>query len=242
VAPGSAADLAAVVFDWGGTLTPWHAVDFAAEAQALALAALDARPEAHRDLQVANQTVWARAKDSQRSATIADVFTEAGLTHDESLLTEYREFWEPHTHTDPEVAELFRALRADGLRIGVLSNTVWPRAWHEEFFRRDGVLDLIDGAVYTSEVPWTKPSPEAFRAAAEAVGVEDPARCAFVGDRLFDDIWGAAQVGMRTVFVPHSDIPPEQVGHALGEPDALVHRLAEVLDVVRRWRSAPGEM
>ncbi len=226
----------AVVFDWGGTLTPWHVIDFAAEAQALALAALDAHPEAHLDLQVANQTVWARSKDAQRSATLADVFTEAGLSHDESLLTAYREFWEPHTQTDPDVPGLLAALRADGLRVGVLSNTVWPRAWHEDVFRRDGVLDLIDGAVYTSEVPWTKPSPEAFRAAARAVGVEDPARCVFVGDRLFDDIWGAAQVGMRTILVPHSDIPPEQVGHSRGEPDAVVHRLAEVQAVVRGWR------
>lgn len=230
--------LEAVVFDWGGTLTPWHAVDFAAEAQALALAAIDGDADAHLALQVANQTVWARSKDAQRSATLADVFTEAGLSHDEALLTAYRKFWEPHTSTDPDVPGLFRELRNDGLRIGVLSNTVWPRAWHEEIFARDGVLDLIDGAVYTSEVPWTKPSPEAFRAAAQAVGVEDPTRCVFVGDRLFDDIWGASQVGMRTVLVPHSDIPPEQVGHSLGEPDAVVHRLIEVLEVVRRWRSA----
>jgi putative hydrolase of the HAD superfamily len=233
--------LEAVVFDWGGTLTPWHVIDFAAEAQALALAALDPHPEAHLDLQVANQAVWSRVTATQRSATLADVFTEAGLTHDESLLTAYREFWDPHTHTDPEVPELFLRLRGDGLRIGVLSNTVWPRAWHEEIFRRDRILDLIDGAVYTSEVPWTKPSPEAFRAAARAVGVDDPSRCIFVGDRLFDDIWGAAQVGMRTILVPHSDIPPEQVGHTLGDPDAVVHRLAEVHDVVHAWRSINQE-
>ena len=234
--------LQAVVFDWGGTLTPWHTVDFAAEAQALALAALDAHPDAHLDLRAANQAVWARVKETQVSATLADIFTEAGLTHDESLLIAYREFWEPHTATDPDVPELLARLRADGLRTGVLSNTVWPRPWHEEIFRRDGVLDLIDGAVYTSEVPWTKPSPEAFRAAARAVGVDDPARCVFVGDRPFDDIWGAAQVGMRTILVPHSDIPPEQVGHSVGEPDAVVHRLAEVYDVVRRWRADPHHM
>jgi putative hydrolase of the HAD superfamily len=91
-------------------------------------------------------------------------------------------------------------------------------------------------------VPWTKPSPEAFRAAAEAVGVADPSRCVFVGDRLFDDIWGAAQVGMRTIFVPHPTIPLEQLGHAQGDPDAVVHRLAEVHGVVRRWRSAVDEL
>ena len=41
---------------------------------------------------------------------------------------------------------------------------------------------------------------------------------------------------MRAVHVPHSDIPPTQVGHSVGEPDAVVHRLAEVYDVVSRWR------
>jgi len=222
----------AVIFDWGGTLTPWHSIDFAAEAQALALAALEAGADSHLALQTANQSVWTRARDHQRSATLADIFEEAGLRHDEELLTAYREFWEPHTYLDPDVPDLFRRLRGDGLRIGVLSNTVFPRGWHDGYFERDGVLDLIDGAVYTSEIPWTKPAPEAFHAAAEAVGVHDPTRCVFVGDRLFDDIWGAAQVGMRTVHVPHSDIPLDQVGHSEGEPDVVVHRLAEVYDAV----------
>ena len=180
--------------------------------------------------------VWGRSRDHHTSATVADLFLEAGLGHDESLLTAYREFWAPHTGTDPDVAPLFEALRGDGIKVGVLSNTVWPRAWHEEFFDRDGVLHLIDGGVYTSEIPWTKPAPEAFRAAMDAVEVDDPASCVFVGDRLFDDIWGAANAGMRTVHVPHSDIPRTQVGHSEGEPDAVVHRLAEVYDVVSRWR------
>lgn len=225
----------AVIFDWGGTLTPWHAVDFAHEAQALALAAVDPHPEVHVALHAANQAVWSKAKEHHTSATIADIFAEAGLTHDEGMLTAYREFWEPHTLTDPEVPDLFTWLHDQGIRIGVLSNTVWPREWHEEFFDRDGVLSLIDGAVYTSEIAWTKPAPEAFRAAMDAVGVVDPSRCVFVGDRLFDDIWGAGQVGMRTIFVPHSDIPLEQHGHTEGEPDAVVHHLAEIPDVVSRW-------
>ena len=57
----------------------------------------------------------------------------------------------------------------------MLSNTLWTREHHEDVFASDGVLDLIDGAVYTSEIPWTKPHPEAFLAAMAAVGVDDPA-------------------------------------------------------------------
>jgi putative hydrolase of the HAD superfamily len=226
----------AVIFDWGGTLTPWHPVDFSAEAQALALAAIGADETTAEQLARANQTVWGWSRDHQRSARVSDIFAAAGLVHDEGLLTAYREFWEPHTVTDPDVPELFRRLREDGLKVGVLSNTVWPRGWHEAFFARDGVLELLDGAVYTSEVPWTKPSPHAFLAAMAAVGVADPTRCVFVGDRLFDDVWGAGQVGMRTIHVPHSEIPHGQLGHTEGRTDAVAHRLSEVHGIVRRWR------
>ncbi len=233
----------AVIFDWGGTLTPWHTVDFEEEARVLAAAVVGVSPasialreEAAEAIRRAGDVVWGRSRDHHTSATVADLFIEAGLTHDEALLADYRDFWAPHTYTDPDVVPLFESLRAEGIKVGVLSNTVWPRPWHEEFFRRDGVLHLIDGDVYTSEIPWTKPAPEAFQAAMSAVGVSDPARCAFVGDRLFDDIWGAANAGLRTIHVPHSDIPAGQVGHSEGEPDAVVQRLSEVIDVVKAWR------
>jgi putative hydrolase of the HAD superfamily len=228
----------AVVFDWGGTLTRWHDIDFHAESLALAHAVIDVDHEvevSQARLHQANQVVWGRSRDHQQSATVADLFAEAGLEHDPELLTAYYEFWEPHTQTDADVGPLFERLRAAGIKVGVLSNTIWPREWHEGFFRRDGVLDLIDGAVYTSEIPWTKPSPLAFRAALEAVGVDDASRCVYVGDRLFDDVWGAHSAGLRAIHVPHSRIPVEQMGHTEGEPDAVAHRLADVGDIVARW-------
>ena len=49
-------------------------------------------------------------------------------------------------------------------------------------------------------------------------------------------VFDAANVGMRTILVPHSDIPLSQVGHTQGEPDAVTHRLAQVYDVVAGWR------
>ncbi|WP_109509902.1 HAD family hydrolase [Nocardioides speluncae] len=228
----------AVIFDWGGTLTPWHTVDFDDEARALAEAAVehDLPPEeVVAKLRDANQTVWGRSRDHHQSATVADLFNEAGIGHDIDLLTAYREFWRPHTETDPEAVPLFTELRERGIKVGILSNTIWPRGWHREIFERDGLLDLIDGDVYTSELPWTKPSERAFRAAMDAVGATDPARCAFVGDRLYDDIWGAHNAGLRAIHVPHSDIPPEQIGHSEGEPDAVAHRLLDVGAIVAGW-------
>ncbi len=74
-----------------------------------------------------------------------------------------------------------------------------------------------------------------------SVGATNPARCVFVGDRLFEDVHGAKEVGMRAVLVPHSDIPASQRGHSEGEPDAVVERLGDLLAVVDGWNDArPG--
>jgi putative hydrolase of the HAD superfamily len=221
--------VAAVIFDWGGTLTPWHTVDV----RSSWLAAVSDEEQATRLLD-AELAAWAASRDHQRSTTLADVVAAAGVP--DAFLEGYHGWWEPHTLIDPDVPALFAGLRERGIRIGVLSNTLWPRTEHERIFARDEVLALIDGAVYSSEIAWTKPHPNAFLAALAAVGVEDPASAVFVGDRPFDDIHGAKSVGMRAVLVPHSDIPAEQRGHVEGEPDAVITRLADLLPIIDSWR------
>lgn len=231
-------DIDAVIFDWGGTLTKWHDIDFHAESIALSQAVVNAHhstEEVGSRLMAAGEVIWGRSRDAQQSATIADLFDEAGLEHDPDLLAAYYDFWTPHTITDPQVRPLWEALRADGVRVGVLSNTIWPREWHVGYFRRDGVHELIDGDVYTSEIPWTKPSVLAFEAAMSAVGVTDPGCCVYVGDRLYDDVYGAQSAGMRAIHVPHSTIPVAQMGHTAGQPDAVAHTLLDVHAIVQDW-------
>ena len=223
--------VSAVIFDWGGTLTPWHTIDPVA-----AWAATVPDPDQAARLLSAENAVWARSRDEHRSATLAEIFLAAGVEPTPEALAAHHAWWEPHTFTDEQVAPLFEALRSDDIRVGILSNTIWPRSVHEQIFARDGVDHLIDGAVYTSDIEYTKPHPEAFRAAMDAVGVTDPKRCVFVGDRLFDDVYGAQQAGMRAIHVPHSVIPRDQIGHTEGEPDATITELAEVLAVVRSWQ------
>jgi putative hydrolase of the HAD superfamily len=223
----------AVIFDWGGTLTPWHSIDHselwlsvcsrhypAAEAAALAAAVRAAETE-----------LWQLAERSHRSATLDEVFSRAGITATAEFLASYFRAWDPHTLTDPDVLPLLRELRQRGIKVGVLSNTMWPRSAHEQIFLRDEVLDLIDGAIYSSEIPWVKPHREAFLAAMNAIGVTDPATCVFVGDRPYDDVHGAKSAGMRAVLVPNSDVPAFQAG----VPDAVITRLAELPGHLDRW-------
>jgi putative hydrolase of the HAD superfamily len=216
----------AVIFDWGGTLTPWHTVDHDALWLGVCEQHLphDEAAQSATRLRAAEATLWELSGQEHLSATLADVAGSAGVTLPPAFWDSYYAQWDPHTYTDPEAAPLLRELRARGVKIGVLSNTMWPRSAHERVFERDNVADLIDGAVYTSEIPWTKPHPEAFRAAMNAIGVDDPASCVFVGDRPFDDIYGAKRAGMRAVLIANSDVPACDDAR----PDAVITRLSEL--------------
>jgi len=113
----------AVIFDWGGTLTPWHEVDlpeqwrvFAREVHGVALDdpnlpaedLAEAERLAARILE-AETAAWQRGRSEHSSATLAQVLDDAGVDpeHDRHhlALAAYHRFWEPHTHTDPQPIE-----------------------------------------------------------------------------------------------------------------------------------------
>lgn len=234
--------VAAVVFDWGGTLTPWHDIDFHEEWLSYARAWGGPPPEqaAMADrIMAASAAAWQRSREVHRSTRVEDIVAEAGIdlgdARHPAALAAYLRFWDAHTHTDPQVRPLWEALRASGIRVGVLSNTVWTREHHRAIFERDGVLDLIDADVYSSEIPWTKPHAEAFRTAAARVGAA-PEAVVYVGDRLFEDVHGPHQVGMRAIWLPSSNIPADQHVETGDEPDAVADELRDVLSIVERWR------
>ncbi|MGW8377468.1 HAD family hydrolase [Streptomyces sp. ODS28] len=224
-----------VIFDWAGTLTPWHTVDVPGIWRETAgVIAPGNAEELGARLHAAERELAAKCRETHCSATLDEVFAAAGVVPGEEALAAYRRAWDAHTHLDPDGETVLRGLRERGLGVGVLSNTLWSEHWHSEIFERDGVLGLIDASVYSSEVAWTKPHPEIFRLAMDRVGAQTPATCAYVGDRLFEDVYGARRAGMRTVWVPHSAIPEEERGEE-AEPDATVHALKDLLDVVDGW-------
>jgi len=232
----------AVIFDWGGTLSTFVDLELV-DAWRLAARHIDAGHEeeiAARLVRV-EADFWATTASHQRSATLADLLATAtaalGLDVAEALLEEaavvHLDAWTPHIRHDPDAVAVLGALRDDGLAIGMLSNTHWPRAFHERFLERDGLVELIDARLYTSEMPFQKPHASAFLAAAESLRV-DPRRVVFAGDRPWDDVSGARSVGMRTVLRPNP-FAPDVDGI---EPDARIDTLPELVALVRAWRAS----
>ena len=220
-------------------MTPWRNVDYMAAWLAYAKVVCPGDPETAAVLaeaiRAAEEAAWVRVRDEHRAFTIAQVLAAAGAPVSEEAFAAYRLSWEHATYTDPEVTPLVKLLRSKGLRTGVLSSTGWPAAWHEDMLRRDGVLDLFDARVWSSDLEFTKPHRTAFLAAMAAVAVDDPADCVYVGDRLYDDVSGAKAIGMRAVYIPNSDIPDYQLVPVDVEPDAVVSRLSDLPAVLETW-------
>ena len=233
------AGIEAVVFDWGGTLST-HATSVRVEdLWRPAAAAIEAHTShSHEEiwacLAATEDDFWQRTATHQRSGTLAEIVAEAHerLGADvpgealDAAARAYLDAWAPHIEHDLEAASTLEAMRAAGLRTAMLSNTHWPREYHERFLERDGLAHLLDARVYTCELDYMKPHPAAFEAALAAVGVSDPARAVFVGDRPWDDIFGAQRAGLRTALrtnplVPAYDVVPDvEIG---GLPELLRH-------------------
>ena len=234
----------AVIFDWGGTLTPWHDIDL--EAQWYAYAEnwdpVNARSLAKR-LCAAELDRWRVQRESagaKSTGALEQIFLDEGIDIDSArhlnALASYLDFWAPHTYADEQALQTLKDLRTRGIKTGVLSNTLWPAEHHQEVFNRDGLSSLIDACVYSSESPVAKPHADAFSSIVQLLDVS-PQACVFVGDRLWDDVHGAQSFGMRGVWIPHSRLPTAQMPDFQVVPDAVAEELLDVVRIIDEWNS-----
>ncbi|MCU1674689.1 MAG: HAD-superfamily hydrolase, subfamily variant 3 [Frankiales bacterium] len=223
----------AVLFDWGGTLSEHRDVDLLEMwlAAARVLAPDDPEPVAQQLLAAEDHWWRVHVADGDRSGTTEDllrsVTEETGL---DAAAAAYHSAWGETVAHDPYAVDCLSALRAGGLRTGLLSNTHWPRDLHDAWLERDGLLDLLDVRMYTSEMTHMKPHPEAFLALCRELDVA-PERCVFVGDRPRDDVAGAKGVGMRAVLMTGRPVPASDV-----VPDATLPDLRGLPELVASWR------
>jgi putative hydrolase of the HAD superfamily len=131
---------------------------------------------------------------------------------------------------EPETLEVLEKLRADGFRLGVVSNV----SQLPELLWRDienfGIRKLVDGVSFSSEVGVRKPRPQIFEHCLGQLGV-GPSAAVFVGDRLVDDIAGAKALGMRAVLTrQYRNEEPDDI-----EPDAVIEHIRDLPPVLLRF-------
>lgn len=229
-----------VLFDYGGTL-----VTFAYPTDALLAVLHGFRPRIEAELGVDAPKAEAILKHvllpleehidslSEDEVDYMDVYREAwrraGMLLPDELLLEIldaeQQCWDHAVRVDPEAPEVLSDLGRRGIRHGICSNAPFPTEMMRRQVQSNGIADLVDAVVFSSEVGRRKPAPEVYRAALDAIGTTAE-RTLFVGDRFREDYEGPRAAGMRAVIV---------TAHAAGPPPdgvPTISRLGEVLGLV----------
>ncbi|HEY7047089.1 MAG TPA: HAD family hydrolase [Jatrophihabitantaceae bacterium] len=97
-----------------------------------------------------------------------------------------------------DVAGCLQALRAAGLRLGVITNS--DPVHQRRKLASVGLAEAFDVLVISGELGVGKPSPEIFEHACRALGVS-PSEALHIGDRLDLDALAAAGAGLRGVWL-----------------------------------------
>jgi putative hydrolase of the HAD superfamily len=109
----------------------------------------------------------------------------------------------PYQDVLPALGEL----RERGLTLVVASNWDCSLA---DWLEPAGITELVDGVVTSAEVGAPKPHPRVFERALAIAGVA-PSEALHVGDKVDNDVQGAAAAGVRAVLVQREGEPPAGV-------------------------------
>ncbi|HET9215136.1 MAG TPA: HAD family hydrolase [Gaiellaceae bacterium] len=233
----------AVLFDWGDTLFHFAYDEALLEAgweAGLAALGRDELP-AHaetaarfRERYLPLLFVPGALDEVEYPGMIRELLGGFGVEVDEEELDRFlaaeHAAWEPARLLGAQTHALLDSLRERGLATGLVSNAFDPGWLLHQDLERMGLAERLDAAVFSSEVGKRKPHPALFEAALDRLDVaaED---AVFVGDRRFEDLRGAKEVGMTTVQALWFRADDDERGI---DPDFEAFTPMDVLNVVRR--------
>jgi putative hydrolase of the HAD superfamily len=239
--------LEAVLFDWGDTLMRFaydEALIEAGHRAGLEAIGRDGLPELEQLVphfrERYQQFFWTpgAVEEIEYPGLVRQLFGDFDVELSDEELGRFLEAehaaWAPARQLAAHTPALLEALRDRGLKLGLVSNAFDPGWLLHRDLEQMGLADRLDFAVFSSEVGKRKPHPAIFEHALAALGVA-PGVALFVGDRLYEDVRGAGEVGMTTALALwfRADENPEG-----GEPDFQAFTQMDVLNIADRLREA----
>jgi putative hydrolase of the HAD superfamily len=174
-------------------------------------------------------------KNLRLADRLREVCAACGLVPDEADLdravAQYIAVLDEQVVVYPDTLDTLAALQALDLKIGLVSNTMWPGEYHQRELARFGLEPFLDHIVFSADVGVWKPQPEIYTHSLDALGVS-AVEAVFVGDMTEHDILGAQGVGMRGIYKRNHSFHSQKV-----QPDAAIDDLSELVEVVERWLS-----
>ena len=161
--------------------------------------------------------------------------TLAPMAEELSFLYDYER---PRVMRRPHLAETMEALRARGLRLGVISNII-STSVVPHFLMEYGIAQYMECVVLSSVTGLRKPSAEIFRVAEKMMALA-PEELAYVGDTLSRDVRGVRNAAWRCMIqirnpsVAFRDAGLEGSGLA---PDYRIDALDEIPAIIEKENS-----
>ena len=95
------------------------------------------------------------------------------------------------------VVDTIKGLKEAGLKIGIISDAQPAYVINE--IERAGLFEYLDCLIISADFHYRKPDRRLFLDALDRLQVQ-PHESVFVGDDMYRDIYGAMEVGMKTVY------------------------------------------
>ena len=138
----------------------------------------------------------------------------------------------------PDARETLATLHSQGYRLGVISNATSDRLIQGEIDRL-GLRPYLALVLTSAAVMWRKPRQEIFQLALERLDVLNY-EAVMVGDSLEMDIKGAQEAQMWAIWADIIPNPENDLWRDRVVPDAVIHRLSEVIPIIERWSAEWG--
>jgi putative hydrolase of the HAD superfamily len=113
-------------------------------------------------------------------------------------------------------------------KIGLISNFTHAPVIHKSL-RLLGIDAFFDVVVVSEAVGWRKPSPKIFQDALQRLGVEAK-DAVYIGDSPIEDIKGAKQSGLKTVFIPSQFNTLKDLLESKQKPDFIAGDIQSIFE------------
>ncbi|MFT5193698.1 MAG: putative hydrolase of the HAD superfamily [Cellvibrionaceae bacterium] len=196
-------------------------------------------PSAEEMIQIAMECVraeWDEKKKTFAGANFGDALQatlqRCGVPADQINLLELMKAydWKPAPGVEPypDTHEVLTHLKANGYKIGLITNAFQPMWMRDPELEAYDLLKYLDARITSGDTRFMKPHPAIYW---RMLGLLDlmPEDCVFVGDRPAHDVQGAHNVGMIGIMI---DPPHLDRGFEGTSPDYVINSLSALLPIL----------
>ena len=121
--------------------------------------------------------------------------------------------------------ETLEFFKSKGLKIGLISNTIFPKEYHLQDMRHYGIDKYFDAMLFSCETEYRKPHLSIFNDMLARLDIS-ASKAFFIGDRMEVDIAGAKNAGLTAILLRK----PERDYGNISSADLVINNLNELID------------